>query len=113
MSTMATAANTTARARARTVKTDAPASADTASTSSTGNEARAWGQGITLQLPSPQRLIYYAGLGTLAAVGVIEWPVAAAIGVGVWLSGRQQKPPSTPPHTPSDRSTDTEESAKR
>src|SRR5262245_12018121 len=109
MNTMATAASTAARTR----KTHTPPSADTASTSSTPDEAPARDKGITLQLPSPPRLIYYAGLGTLAAVGVIEWPVAAAIGVGVWIVGRQQKPQSAPPHTPSDRSKDTEESAKR
>ena len=32
-------------------------------------------------LPSPGHAAYYAGLGTLAALSIIEWPVAAAIGM--------------------------------
>lgn len=33
-------------------------------------------------LSSPQRIAYYGGLGVLAALSIVEWPVAAAIGVG-------------------------------
>ncbi len=43
-------------------------------------------------LPPPERLVYYGGLGVLAAVGVLEWPVAAAVGAGVWLAGRRTRP---------------------
>jgi hypothetical protein len=32
-------------------------------------------------LPSPRRLAFYGGLGALAVTGLIDWPVAAAIGV--------------------------------
>ncbi|WP_157530907.1 hypothetical protein [Microtetraspora niveoalba] len=39
-------------------------------------------------LPPPERVIYYGGLGALAVLGVIEWPVAAAIGVGTVLAQR-------------------------
>ncbi|MFF4775944.1 hypothetical protein [Microtetraspora fusca] len=39
-------------------------------------------------LPPPERVIYYGGLGALAVLGVIEWPVAAAIGVGTMLAQR-------------------------
>lgn len=33
-------------------------------------------------LPPPDRLAYYAGLGAIAAFGVIDWPVALVIGAG-------------------------------
>ena len=36
----------------------------------------------TVRLPPLDSLVWLSGLATLAAVGVIEWPVAAAIGVG-------------------------------
>ncbi|MGY1643616.1 hypothetical protein ACI782_21120 [Geodermatophilus sp. SYSU D00703] len=36
----------------------------------------------TVRLPPLDSLVWFGGLATLAAVGVIEWPVAAAIGVG-------------------------------
>ena len=39
-----------------------------------------------LHLPPPQQLAWYGGLATLAVVGVLEWPVAAAIGIGHLLS---------------------------
>jgi hypothetical protein len=40
-------------------------------------------------VPSREHLIYYGGLGALAAFGIVDWPVAAAIGAGVWLAGRR------------------------
>jgi hypothetical protein len=40
------------------------------------------------KLPEPEKLVYYGGLGALAAFGVMSWPVAAAIGAGVWVAGR-------------------------
>ncbi len=43
---------------------------------------------VSGRLPSKERLGYYAGLGALAAVGVIEWPVAAVIGVGMAVARR-------------------------
>lgn len=39
-------------------------------------------------LPPPRQALYYAGLAVLAAVEVIEWPVAAAIGVGTAVMSR-------------------------
>jgi len=51
-------------------------------------------------LPSPERLVYYAGLGALAVVGMIEWPVAVAIGAGTVVAqraGRQHR------HGPAER----------
>ncbi|GGQ74949.1 hypothetical protein [Couchioplanes azureus] len=38
--------------------------------------------------PSADQLLYYGGLGVLAAFGVVDWPVAAAIGAGVWIARR-------------------------
>ena len=39
-------------------------------------------------LPPPERIAYYGGLGALAVAGLIEWPVAAAIGVGILIAQR-------------------------
>ncbi|OXM72926.1 MULTISPECIES: hypothetical protein [Amycolatopsis] len=39
-------------------------------------------------LPPPRQLAYWGGLGLLAAVELIEWPVAVAIGVGTAIAGR-------------------------
>lgn len=36
----------------------------------------------TLRLPPPETLAWLGGLATLAAVGLIEWPVAAALAAG-------------------------------
>lgn len=42
-------------------------------------------------LPPPDRLVFYGGLGAMAALNVISWPVAAAIGVGTMLAGRARR----------------------
>jgi hypothetical protein len=42
-------------------------------------------------LPPRDQLLYYGGLGLLAVVGVLEWPVAAAVGAGVWVAGRARR----------------------
>lgn len=47
-------------------------------------------------LPAPRRLAYYGTLGVMAVAGALEWPVAAAIGVGVWVAGRP--PREAEPH---------------
>ncbi|HUC25425.1 MAG TPA: hypothetical protein VMA73_22185 [Streptosporangiaceae bacterium] len=36
----------------------------------------------TLRLPEPKRIGYYAGLAALAAFGILDWPVAIALGIG-------------------------------
>jgi hypothetical protein len=46
---------------------------------------------VQSSLPPVERLAYYAGLGALAALGIIEWPVAAAIGAGTMLAKRALK----------------------
>lgn len=43
-------------------------------------------QGVRDYLPSSRQALYYGGLALVAAVGVVEWPVAAAIGVGTALA---------------------------
>ncbi|CAM00752.1 hypothetical protein A8924_1827 [Saccharopolyspora erythraea NRRL 2338] len=39
-------------------------------------------------LPSGRTMAFYGGLGALAAFSMIEWPVAAAIGLGVAVAQR-------------------------
>ena len=39
-----------------------------------------------VRLPAPQRLAYYAGLAALAAFGILDWPVAAVLGIGHLLA---------------------------
>lgn len=45
-------------------------------------------QTVRANLPPVERMLYYGGLGLLVAAGTLEWPVAAAVGVGVWVAGR-------------------------
>lgn len=40
-------------------------------------------------VPSPRQLAIYAALGGLAAIELIDWPVAVAMGVGSALVSRQ------------------------
>lgn len=42
--------------------------------------------GRRLELPSPDQLAFLAGLGFLALVEIIEWPVAVAMAVGHTLT---------------------------
>jgi hypothetical protein len=49
-----------------------------------GNAAR----GARSMLPSGKSMLFYGGLAATAALGAIEWPVAAAIGVGSALASR-------------------------
>ncbi|MBX6389542.1 MAG: hypothetical protein IRZ08_11185 [Frankia sp.] len=39
-----------------------------------------------LRLPSPRKTAYYLGLGALAALELVEWPVAAAVAAGTWVA---------------------------
>ncbi|WP_261558057.1 hypothetical protein [Frankia tisae] len=45
-----------------------------------------------LSLPTPGRTAYYLGLGTLAVVELIEWPVALAIAAGTYVAGHAVGP---------------------
>ncbi|MCO5994281.1 hypothetical protein [Actinoallomurus rhizosphaericola] len=42
-----------------------------------------------VMLPRPEKLVYYAGLGVLTALELVEWPVALAIGAGHLLADQQ------------------------
>lgn len=52
-------------------------------------------------MPRADHVAYYGGLGALAAFEVIEWPVAAAIGIGTAVAERVRRTagPQTPPGT--------------
>lgn len=39
-------------------------------------------------IPTPRKAAYYVGLGTLAAVEVIEWPIAVALAAGSYVAQR-------------------------
>jgi hypothetical protein len=43
----------------------------------------------TVTLPCRDQLVFYGGLGLLAVVGVIEWPVAAVVGAGHLLAAKR------------------------
>jgi hypothetical protein len=36
----------------------------------------------------PKKVLWWGGLAALAAVGVIEWPVAAVVGAGSYVAER-------------------------
>jgi hypothetical protein len=50
-------------------------------------------RGVQSVLPSPKSLLFFGGLAATAVAGVIEWPVAAAIGVGTALASRGEANP--------------------
>lgn len=37
---------------------------------------------VSLTLPAPKHLAFYAGIGAMAVLGMMEWPVVAALVVG-------------------------------
>ena len=55
------------------------------------------GQGTRLQIPvvgavtfpCRDQLVFFGGLGLLAVVGLIEWPVAAVVGAGHLLAAKR------------------------
>ncbi|WP_239341478.1 hypothetical protein [Frankia sp. CiP3] len=50
---------------------------------------RAPGTGMKMgpvRLPSPTQTAFYLGLGVLAIAEIVEWPIAAAIGVGTYVA---------------------------
>ncbi len=42
-----------------------------------------------MRVPRPEQLAFYAGLAALAAFEIVDWPVAALIGLGHLLSHNQ------------------------
>jgi hypothetical protein len=61
-------------------------------------QTRWMAQAVRANLPSTERLVYYGGLAALAVAGMLEWPVAAAVGVGVWVATRAGRPPTSEHH---------------
>jgi hypothetical protein len=50
-------------------------------------ESARWAaQTLRVYLPPRERVVYYGGLGLMAAIGVLDWPVALAAGAGVWVA---------------------------
>jgi hypothetical protein len=43
----------------------------------------------TVPVPPPERMVYYAGVGALAVLGVVEWPLALVIVAGHLLADQQ------------------------
>ena len=80
-----------------------PATAETFTGTGEKEQAQETGTGLRqmgMPLPSfddmrrsmtPERLLWYGGLGTLAAFGVIDWPVAAVVGAGAYVAKRMAK----------------------
>ena len=70
------------------------------------------GHSVTLRLPLPdlgairgRRLLWYGGLGALAALGVLDWPVALVAGAGTLIATRSRNDsPPEPPHGDDQRS---------
>lgn len=56
-------------------------------------------------LPPPQRTTFYAGLGLLGALSVIDWPVALAIGAGTVIAQRGREQERSEEQDRSDRKT--------
>lgn len=53
--------------------------------------------GLRLELPPTDELLYFAGVGALAALEIIEWPVALVAAMGLALARRRRRPSSPPP----------------
>jgi hypothetical protein len=45
-------------------------------------------RGVRSLLPSKEAALFYGGLAATAVLGAIEWPVAAAIGIGTALASK-------------------------
>jgi hypothetical protein len=43
----------------------------------------------TVAVPCRDQLVFFGGLGLLAVVGLIEWPVAAVVGAGHILAAKR------------------------
>lgn len=64
---------------------------------------------IRSRLPSPGQTVYYAGLGVLGVLELIEWPVVLAIGVGTALAQQQGGSRRTEPESADAEATAREE----
>jgi hypothetical protein len=57
-----------------------------------GHRLRISVDGTTVESPPIEHLVFYAGLAVLAGVGLVEWPVALALGVGHALIDITRRP---------------------
>jgi hypothetical protein len=76
-------------------------------------EATQTARAATGLLPSPEQLVYYGGLGLMAALDVIEWPVALAIGAGTAIARRQSPRPLLPAGRPRETTNRAAEAAQQ
>lgn len=53
--------------------------------------ARVGARAATSRLPAPRKLAYYGLLGGMTAAGVMEWPVALAVGAATEVITREQQ----------------------
>lgn len=54
------------------------------------------GTATTEEVAGGQRLLFYAGIAALGAVGAVEWPVAAAIAAGTYLAAKSRSASASP-----------------
>ncbi|MFE7747350.1 hypothetical protein [Nocardia sp. NPDC057455] len=47
------------------------------------------------RVPDRESLLYFGGLGAAAVTGLVSWPVAGAIGVGVWVAEHARRAPDS------------------
>ena len=45
-----------------------------------------------IETPPVEHLAFYVGLGALVAIGLVEWPIAAALGIGHVLIDVTRRP---------------------
>jgi len=88
---MANTSKSAATGTRRTTPREEPAAAKTAAAAVQDAEHLAISIPFAgdLQLPRPDQLAYYAGVGTLVALGILEWPAALVLGVGHVLLTQQ------------------------
>ena len=55
----------------------------------TAKASRSSPRSVSVALPAPEQLAFYAGVGAMAVFGIMEWPVVAALVVGHTLVNAQ------------------------
>jgi hypothetical protein len=55
----------------------------------TGKVSPSSPRSVSLTVPPPEQLAFYAGVGAMAVFGIMEWPVVAALVVGHALVNSQ------------------------
>lgn len=78
--------------------TNTDATGTTTGGADTGSGGQPTGMSITVprmpampslnELMEPKRLLWFGGLAAAGVVGVLEWPVVAAVGVGSYVAER-------------------------